>query len=64
MAIEFARARYGGQVDPEVAASLRAAGFRWNRYLRQWEGKVLWDDAKGIVESTAGKIERVPDALA
>lgn len=51
-------ARYPGKIAPEVAASLRAIGFRWNRYLRQWEGKVDWPEAKKTVEASGGKIEK------
>jgi hypothetical protein len=43
----------------KVAASLRALGFRWNRILGQWEGKVEFSDAKKTVEEAGGTVERV-----
>ena len=54
-------ARFKGRIEPEVAASLRAAGFRWNRYRQEWNGKVEWDEAKKLVDDTGGKIERVKE---
>jgi hypothetical protein len=54
-------AKFGDKTAPEVAASLRALGFRWNRYLGQWEGKVEWAEAKKTVEAVGGKISRVDD---
>ncbi len=57
----IAIARFPGKIAPEVAASLRAIGFRWNRYLRQWEGKVDWAEAKDAVDTAGGKIDRVKD---
>jgi hypothetical protein len=54
-------ARFSDKIAPEVAASLRALGFRWNRYLGQWEGKVEFADAKKTVEEAEGKVERVKE---
>ena len=55
-------ARYPRKIAPEVAASLRAIGFRWNKFLKQWEGKVDWAGARKLVADSGGKIERVKDA--
>ncbi len=32
-------ARFSSKIEPEVAASLRAIGFRWNRHIKQWGGR-------------------------
>ena len=52
-------ARFTDKIAPEVAASLRALGFRWNRYLGQWEGKVDYGQAKPLVEGESGYITAV-----
>ncbi len=52
-------AKFDEKIEPEVAASLRALGFRWNRYLGQWEGKVEFAEAKKTVEQVGGKIQKV-----
>ncbi len=52
-------ARFDGKIEPEVAASLRALGFRWNRIVEHWEGKVDFADAKKTVETAGGAIEQV-----
>jgi hypothetical protein len=52
-------AKFGEKIEPEVAASLRALGFRWNRYLGQWEGKVDFAEAKKTVEQTGGEISKL-----
>jgi hypothetical protein len=54
-------AKFSEKIAPEVAASLRALGFRWNRYLGQWEGKVEFGEAKKTVEGTGGRIEKVQE---
>jgi hypothetical protein len=54
-------AKFSGTVETEVAASLRAVGFRWNRFLKQWEGKVDFDEAKAIVDETGGTITKLDD---
>ena len=54
-------ARFLDKVEPEVAAALRSAGFRWNRFLKQWEGKVLWDEAAAMVNSQGGTIDKVDE---
>jgi hypothetical protein len=56
-------ARFPGKIEPEVAASLRAIGFRWNRHIKQWEGKVDFAEAKTIVTSQRGTIEEHGEAL-
>jgi len=52
-------AKFPGKIEPELAASLRSVGFRWNRYLKQWEGKVEYDEAEKLVRSQGGRIEQV-----
>lgn len=52
-------ARFVGTIETELAASLRAVGFRWNRLLHQWEGKVNFAEAKALVEGMGGVIEEV-----
>lgn len=52
-------ARCPDKIAPEVSASLRAIGFRWNRYPNQWEAKVGWADAKKTVDASGGMIETV-----
>jgi hypothetical protein len=49
-------ARFSKKIAPEADVALRALGFRWNRILGQWEGKVEFADAKRTVEGgTAAK---------
>lgn len=55
-------ARFPDKIAPEVAASLRAVGFRWNRFLKQWEGKVNFAEAKELVTSQGGVIAQHDDA--
>jgi len=55
----IAIARFPDKVEPELAAALRSAGFRWNRFLKQWEGKVLWDEAASMVKGQGGSIDMV-----
>jgi hypothetical protein len=52
-------AKFPGKIEPELAASLRSVGFRWNRYLKQWEGKVEYDEAAKMVEGQGGKIKQL-----
>lgn len=52
-------ARFSTKIEPELAASLRGIGFRWNRFLKQWEGKVLLAEAESLVTSQGGTIEEV-----
>lgn len=57
-------ARFPTKIEPEVAASLRSIGFRWNRFLNQWEGNVEYDEASALVEGQGGSIskpETVPE---
>lgn len=54
-------ARFGTKIDPELAATLRDIGFRWNRFLKQWEGKVAFDEAKAVVENSGGRIQQVDE---
>ena len=52
-------AKFASKIEPELAASLRSVGFRWNRYLKQWEGKVEYAEAAALVRGQGGKIEKV-----
>lgn len=52
-------AKFPGKIEPELAASLRSVGFRWNRYLKQWEGKVEYDEAEKLVVAQGGKIRNL-----
>lgn len=51
-------ATYDAKIEPEVAASLRSVGFRWNRLLMRWEGRVDYDEATAVVTTTGGTIAR------
>ena len=51
-------ARFENKLEPEMAASLRALGFRWNRYIKQWEGSVDFDAARDLVRTMGGTIAR------
>ena len=55
-------ARFVAKIEPELAATLRALGFRWNRFLKQWEGKVDYASAEAVVTSQGGSIEHHADA--
>ncbi|MDD3029382.1 MAG: conjugal transfer protein TraD [Alphaproteobacteria bacterium] len=52
-------ARFGTKIDPELTATLRSLGFRYNRFLKQWEGKVDFANAKETVEGMGGSIKLV-----
>ena len=52
-------ARFATKIEPELAATLRSIGFRWNRYLKQWEGNVDFDEALILVEGQCGSIEKL-----
>lgn len=52
-------ARFPEKIEPELAASLRSIGFRWNRFLKQWEGNVDYDEAAALVGGQGGKIEKL-----
>lgn len=52
-------ARFGSKIDPELAATLRDLGFRWNRITKQWEGMVDFANAKIVVEGMGGNINLV-----
>jgi len=52
-------ARFEHKIEAELAATLRSIGFRWNRFLQQWEGKVEFEPAKVLVEGQRGVITMV-----
>jgi len=52
-------ARFEGKIGLELTATLRSIGFRWNRFLKQWEGKVDYPAAAALVEEQGGTIMRV-----
>jgi|GEM_PF-1316311 len=54
-------ARFGTKIDQELAATLRSYGFRWNRFLKQWEGKVDFEEARDTVEGIGGTIKKVEE---
>ena len=55
-------ARFANKIEPDLAASLRALGFRWNRFLKQWEGNVDYDAAAALVEEQGGTISKANPA--
>ena len=55
---EIAIARFPGKVETDLAASLRALGFRWNRLLGQWQGNVRYADAEKAVTAAGGTISK------
>ena len=57
-------AKFPNKIEPEVAATLRSIGFRWNRFLMQWEGNVQYDEAKSLVEGQGGTIKKLETASA
>jgi hypothetical protein len=57
---EVAIARFPGKVETGLAASLRKLGFRWNRFLGQFEGNVLYADAEKAVTVAGGTISKPP----
>jgi hypothetical protein len=52
-------AKFPGKITPELAASLRSVGFRWNRYLKQWEGKIDYAEAEKLVVGQGGRIKKI-----
>lgn len=48
-------AKFTGKIEPELAATLRSVGFRWNRFLKQWEGKVPWPKPPPSSRARAGR---------
>jgi hypothetical protein len=55
-------AKFPGKIEQELTASLRSVGFRWNRYLKQWEGKVEYGEAEKLVVEQGGRIKCVDGA--
>lgn len=52
-------AKFPTKIEADVAASLRSVGFRWNRFLKQWEGNVEWAEAASLVEGQGGSINKL-----
>jgi hypothetical protein len=52
-------ARFPAIIERDLAAALRKLGFRWNRIVEQWEGKVDFTEAKQTVETAGGSIQPV-----
>ncbi len=46
-------------VTKEVTASLRAAGFRFNKMLQHWEGMARFDEAGRIAQQHGGTARRI-----
>ncbi len=46
-------------VTKEVTASLRAAGFRFNKMLQHWEGMARFDEAGRIAKQHGGTARRI-----
>lgn len=42
-----------------VTTRLRAAGFRWSKVLRHWEGLALYDEAKVLADEVGASLSRV-----
>ena len=43
----------------EATAALRAAGFRFNKVFKHWEGLARFDEAEQLAEANSGKARRV-----
>jgi hypothetical protein len=52
-------ARFPAVIERDLAIALRKLGFRWNRIVEQWEGKVDFAQAKQTVEMAGGSIQPV-----
>jgi len=55
----LAVARFPDKLPPDITAALRAAGFRRNKVLNQWEGRVDYLVAESLVKEAGGNIEVV-----
>ncbi|MCW2247861.1 hypothetical protein M2352_003495 [Azospirillum fermentarium] len=52
-------AKFPERVSAETAAALRKLGFRWNKLMQQWEGRVILADATAAVTAAGGKIDQL-----
>lgn len=55
----LAVARFEGKLPPDITAALRAVGFRRNKLLGQWEGRVDYPAAENLVKEAGGVIEQI-----
>ncbi len=46
-------------LDREVSAALRAAGFRFNKVLRHWEGLARFEEAEKLATAHGGSVRQV-----
>ena len=56
-------AKFPDKLPPDLTAQLRSLGLKWNRLLVHWEGEVVWDAAKALVEAKGGTIAKVNETL-
>jgi hypothetical protein len=52
-------ARFASKPSPETVTGLRKLGFRWNKLLGQWEGRIIFDEATAFVIGAGGIISQV-----
>ena len=52
-------AKFTDKPAAETATGLRQLGFRWNRILDQWEGRVVFADAAKFVSAAGGTISKI-----
>lgn len=57
----LAVARFPEKLPPDITAALRAAGFRRNKVLNHWEGRVDYPAAEKLVREAGGIMERVKE---
>jgi hypothetical protein len=55
-------ARFATKPPADVIAGLRKLGFRWNKLLGQWEGRINFDEAAAFVTGAGGTISQVAAA--
>lgn len=55
----LAVARFPDKLPPDITAALRALGFRRNKMLNQWEGRVDYLAAESLVKEAGGTIEQI-----
>ena len=52
-------ANFHSKIEPEPTTFLRSGGFRRNRYLKQWEGKVEYGEVGKLVEGLEGSTKKL-----